>query len=127
MSYRSPYKTHNVSSSSLAKHRLSVLRLIIPLCFLCSWFRASQIYIINVQRDATIYSLYFILLFFIPATLPEGFPCFFLSCKANDRCKYGTRSALFLISSLCCSMYCFELCCSMYCFCRFVFLCIICL
>ena len=29
---------------------------------LCPWFRASQVYIINVQRDATICSLYFILL-----------------------------------------------------------------
>jgi len=30
--------------------------------FLCSWFHASQICIINVQQDATICSLYFILL-----------------------------------------------------------------
>ena len=29
---------------------------------LCSWFRASQIYIIKLQRDAKISSLYFILL-----------------------------------------------------------------
>jgi hypothetical protein len=44
-----------------------------------------------------------------PATLTEIFPCFFLSCKANYQGiprKDGTRSALFLISKLCCSMYC---------------------
>jgi len=56
------------------------------------------------------------------ATLTEVFPCFFLSCKANPRVylpKTGARSAIFLISELCCSMYCLcRLCCSMYCLCR---------
>ena len=57
-----------------------------------------------------------------PATLTEVFPCFFLSCKANARQgvprKDGARSALFLISELCCSTYCLcRLCCSAYCLC----------
>jgi hypothetical protein len=51
-----------------------------------------------------------------PATLTEVFPCFFLNCKANGIPREdGARSALFLISKLCCSVYC--LCrsyCSMY-------------
>ena len=43
-----------------------------------------------------------------PSTLTEGFPCFFLSCKANAKPrKDGARSALFLVSELCCYMYCF--------------------
>ena len=60
------------------------------------------------------------------------FPCFFLSCKANARvyrAKNRARSALFLISEMCCSMYCLcrlcfsvyclcRLCCSVYCLCR---------
>ena len=54
-----------------------------------------------------------------PTTLTEVFPCFFLSCKANARvylANTGARSALFLISEMCCSSYCFcRLCCSMYC------------
>jgi hypothetical protein len=44
------------------------------------------------------------------STLTEVFPCFFLSCKANARvylAKDGARPALFLISELRCSMYCF--------------------
>jgi len=41
------------------------------------------------------------------ATLTEGFPCFFLSCKANARVKpaktgHGPHSSKFL----CCSMHC---------------------
>jgi hypothetical protein len=56
-----------------------------------------------------------------PATLTEVFPCVFLSCKANVRGitrKDEARSALFLISELCCSMYCLgRLCISMYCVC----------
>ena len=41
------------------------------------------------------------------ATLPEVYPCFFLSCKANARVKHaktghGPQSSLFL----CCCMYC---------------------
>jgi len=41
------------------------------------------------------------------ATLTEGFPCFFLSCKANATVKpaktgHGRHSSKFL----CCSMYC---------------------
>ena len=57
------------------------------------------------------------------ATLPEVFPCFFLSCKANARVKpakmgHGPHSSkifvLFLF--LCCSMY------SLFC----VILCIVC-
>ena len=47
-----------------------------------------------------------------PATLTEVFPCFFLSCKANSH-KDGARSAPFLISELCFSMYC--LCVNVYC------------
>jgi len=42
------------------------------------------------------------------ATLTEGFPCFFLSCKANARVKIrkdGAQPALFQ-QFLCCSMYC---------------------
>ena len=57
-------------------------------------------------------------------TLTEGFPCFFLSCKANARVKpaktgHGQHSSKFLCCS--CSMY--FLCCSMY-FC--VVICIAC-
>jgi hypothetical protein len=54
-----------------------------------------------------------------PATLTEVFPCFFLSCKANGIPREdGARSALFLISELCCSVYCLcRLCYSMYCLC----------
>jgi hypothetical protein len=56
-----------------------------------------------------------------PATMTEGFPCLFLSCKTNARvylAKTGRGSALLLISELCCSMYCLcRLCCSMYCLC----------
>jgi hypothetical protein len=44
-----------------------------------------------------------------------GFPRFFLSCKANARVYLAetARSALFLISELCCSLYC--LCVNVYC------------
>ena len=66
------------------------------------------------------------------ATLAEGFPCSFLSCKANARVKpvktgHGPHSSKFL----CCSIYFFVLsylflCCSMYCFVSFtvLFVCI---
>ena len=50
------------------------------------------------------------------ATLTEGFPCFFLSCKANARVKsakmgHGPQSSkLFVLfyelSVLCCSLFC---------------------
>jgi hypothetical protein len=47
------------------------------------------------------------------ATLTEGFPCFFLSCKANARVKpaktgHGTHSSKFLFYSMyfLCSTYC---------------------
>jgi len=48
------------------------------------------------------------------ATLTEAFPCFFLSCKANERVKptkmgHGPHSSKFL----CRSMYC--LCVNVYC------------
>ena len=48
-------------------------------------------------------------------TLTEGFPCFFLSCKANARVKsaktgHGPHSSLFL----CCSMYFCVLLCTVY-------------
>jgi len=59
------------------------------------------------------------------ATLIEGFPCFFLSCKANANVKpakmgQGQHSSIFV--SFCVL---FVLCCSAYClFC--VVLCIVC-
>jgi hypothetical protein len=66
------------------------------------------------------------------ATLTEGFPCFFLSCKANAGVKlakmgHGPHSSKLVVICvvlllfvlffcyLCCSMYCLYLCCSMYC------------
>jgi hypothetical protein len=66
----------------------------------------------------------------VSLTLTEGFPCFFLSCKANLRVKlaktgHGPRSStlvvicvvrlLFVLFGcyLCCSMYC--LCVNVYC------------
>ena len=48
--------------SSILKMFKQSLIILGTIFFLCSWFRASQVYIINVQRDATICSLYFILL-----------------------------------------------------------------
>jgi len=64
------------------------------------------------------YALFCILFanWYSPAALTEVYPCFFLSCKANARGiphKDGARSPLFLISELCCSMYC--LCVNVYC------------
>ena len=50
------------------------------------------------------------------ATLTEGFPCFFLSCKANARVKptkmgHGPHSSIFVLLYvlfvLCRSVYCF--------------------
>ena len=42
------------------------------------------------------------------ATLTEGFPCFFLSCKANARVKPAkTRHGLHSSKFLCCSIHCF--------------------
>jgi len=53
-----------------------------------------------------------------------GFSVLFLQlqgkCHGIPR-KGGAWSALFVISKLYCSMYCFKLCCSMYCFCRMYF------
>jgi hypothetical protein len=66
--------------------------------------------------------LYILIVCLCLTTLTEGFPCFFLGCKANSRVKpaktgHGPHSSSFL----CCSRY--FLCCSMY-FC--VVLCIVC-
>ena len=58
------------------------------------------------------------------STLTEGFPCFFLSCKANARVYlaktgHGTHSSLIvLFHVLCCSIYCFvSIVLFMYCLC----------
>jgi hypothetical protein len=56
------------------------------------------------------------------ATLTEGFPCFFLSCKASARVKTrkdGARPALFLIFVLLYVL--FVLCRSVYCLCENVY------
>jgi len=57
------------------------------------------------------------------ATLTEGFPCFFLSCKANARVqlakkRHGPHSSkivllFYVFFVLCCSVYC--LCVNVYC------------
>ena len=80
----------------------------------------------------TFLSIFWLIVCLCMATLAEGFPCSFLSCKANARVKpvktgHGPHSSKFL----CCSIYFFVLsylflCCSMYCFVSFtvLFVCI---
>jgi hypothetical protein len=54
------------------------------------------------------------------ATITEGFPCFFLSCKANDRVKPAKMGHGPHASNMCRSTYCLFLFCSIYClFCVF--------
>ena len=72
-----------------------------------------------------VYSLCLIV-YLCMTTLAEGFPCFFVSCKANARVKpaktgHGPHSSLFMYFSmhfLCCSMYC------LFCVVHCIFVCI---
>ena len=70
------------------------------------------------KLTSMLFSIYFLP---TPATLTEGFPCFFLSCKANAGvylAKTGQDRHSSLISELCFSMYCLcRLCCTVYCLC----------
>jgi len=86
----------------------------------------SQYFFINVYMVLFLFNnvIYVFLLFtacLSMTTLTEGFPCFYLSCKANARVKPAkTGHDPDSSKLLCCSMY--FLCCSMY-FC--VVLCIV--
>ena len=74
---------------------------------------------LEIKKNKIFY--FYIYVFLWTCTLTEVFPCFFLSCKGKCQGiprKDGARSALQLISELCCSTYCLcRLCCSMYCLC----------
>ena len=81
------------------------------------WLETLNLSFPDVQHFSTIFVIE-VHTSFALTTLTEGFPCFFLSCKANARVKpaktgHGPHSSWFLCSSMyfLCSMYfCVVLC-----------------